>query len=133
MQEITLCCTVPGITREGGMGTVADITKEGLPPQTHLYNDPDLSPLEFLHAVYRDRTLPMSTRMMQRVGCSHSLSQGPRALPLLNAHTLFPHSLMNHGPRSVRRDLGPPEITVKIIFRLIQPSPTATTPWPLKI
>ena len=43
--------------------TVASITREGRGPQTHAYDDPDLSPIEFLHAVYRDRSLPMSTRI----------------------------------------------------------------------
>ena len=32
-------------------------------PAPHLYDDPDLSPLEFLHAVYRDSSLPMVSRV----------------------------------------------------------------------
>jgi hypothetical protein len=45
------------------MATVKEFTRLDLPPQTHAYDDPDLSPIEFLQAVYRDRTLPMSTRI----------------------------------------------------------------------
>ena len=43
--------------------TVASITREGRGPQTHAYDDPDLSPIEFLQAVYRDPLLPMSIRI----------------------------------------------------------------------
>src|SRR5262249_26017454 len=43
--------------------TVASITREGRAPQTHAYDDPDLSPIEFLQAVYRDPLLPMSLRI----------------------------------------------------------------------
>jgi hypothetical protein len=32
-------------------------------PTTHAYNDPDLSPIEFLQAVYHATHLPMSTRI----------------------------------------------------------------------
>jgi hypothetical protein len=45
------------------MATVKEFTRMGLGPQTHAYDDPDLSPLEFLQAVYRDPLLPMSTRI----------------------------------------------------------------------
>jgi hypothetical protein len=45
------------------MATVKEFTRQGLPPQTHAYDDPDLSPIEFLQAIYHDRTLPMSTRI----------------------------------------------------------------------
>jgi len=43
--------------------TVASITREGRGPQPHAYDDPDLSPIEFLQAVYRDPRLPMSPRI----------------------------------------------------------------------
>jgi hypothetical protein len=45
------------------VATVKELTRIGLPPRTHLYDDPDLSPLEFLQCVYRDPSLPMSYRM----------------------------------------------------------------------
>jgi len=45
------------------MATVKEFTRLGLPPQTHAFNDPDLSAIEFLQAVYRDSSLPMSTRI----------------------------------------------------------------------
>src|SRR5215813_6167431 len=43
--------------------TVASITREGKGPQPHLYDDPDLSPLEFMLAVMRDTTLPLAIRL----------------------------------------------------------------------
>jgi len=43
--------------------TVASITREGRGPQTHAYNDPNLSPKEFLLAVMRDPSQPMATRI----------------------------------------------------------------------
>jgi hypothetical protein len=43
--------------------TVASITREGRGPQTHTYDDPDLSPIEFLQAVYHAAHLPMSIRI----------------------------------------------------------------------
>src|SRR6516162_759717 len=45
------------------MATVKEFTRNNLPPQTHAYDDPSLDPLEFLQAVYRDQTLPMSIRI----------------------------------------------------------------------
>ena len=42
---------------------MASITREGCGPQTHAYDDPDLSPIEFLQLVYRDPLLPMSLRI----------------------------------------------------------------------
>src|SRR2546425_12800396 len=48
---------------EGAMATVKEFTRQGLPPQTHVYDDPDLSPLEFLQAVYHATHLPMTTRI----------------------------------------------------------------------
>jgi hypothetical protein len=43
--------------------TVASITREGRGPQTRAYDDPDLSPIEFLQAVYHATHLPMSVRI----------------------------------------------------------------------
>jgi hypothetical protein len=43
--------------------TVASITREGRGPQTHAYDDPDLSPKDFMLAVMRDTTLPIQTRV----------------------------------------------------------------------
>jgi hypothetical protein len=42
-----------------------DKPKEGeiLGPEPHAYDDPNLSPKEFLHAVYRDVRMPMATRI----------------------------------------------------------------------
>jgi hypothetical protein len=43
--------------------TVASITRKGRAPQTHAYDDPNLSAKEFLLTVMRDTTLPLSTRI----------------------------------------------------------------------
>ena len=45
------------------MATVKEFVRNGLPPQTHPYDDASLDPLEFLLAVYRDPSLPMSVRI----------------------------------------------------------------------
>jgi hypothetical protein len=45
------------------MATVKEFIRNGLPPQTHAYNDPDLGPVEFLLAVMRAQHLPMSVRI----------------------------------------------------------------------
>jgi len=45
------------------MATVADFTRLGLPPQTLAYDDPTLSAIEFLQAVYHAKHLPMATRI----------------------------------------------------------------------
>ena len=45
------------------MATVKEFVRNGLPPQTHLCDDPDLSPLQFMLAVMRDTTLPLSIRL----------------------------------------------------------------------
>jgi hypothetical protein len=45
------------------MATVKEFTRLDLPPQTHAYDDPDLSPVAFLKAVYHATHLPMSTRI----------------------------------------------------------------------
>jgi len=42
---------------------VASITREGRGPQHHPCNAPSLGPLEFLQAVYRDASFPMSIRI----------------------------------------------------------------------
>ena len=45
------------------MATVADFTRLGLGPQTHAYNVPGLSPIEFLYAVMNAQHQPMSIRI----------------------------------------------------------------------
>src|SRR5262249_46006545 len=45
------------------MATVKEFVRNGLPPQTHAYNDPSLGPLEFLLNVMHAEHLPMSTRV----------------------------------------------------------------------
>src|SRR5262249_27851678 len=41
--------------------TVASITRKGQGPQTHTYDDPDLSPLQFLLEVMHAKHLPLAT------------------------------------------------------------------------
>ena len=73
------------VVQEGAMATVKEFVRKGLPPQTHAYDDPDLSPVEFLQAVYRATHLPMSIRIDAARGALPFTEQGPRALPLLDA------------------------------------------------
>src|SRR5215472_3429175 len=69
------------ITKEGAMATVKEFVRNGLPPQTHPYDDPDLSPIEFLQAVYRDRTLPMSIRIDAARGLLPYTEPRPASVP----------------------------------------------------
>src|SRR6516225_8857715 len=59
VQKSTILCTVH-ITKEGAM---AVRTRQDQGPSSHAYNDLDLSPIEFLHAVMHAERLPMSTRI----------------------------------------------------------------------
>jgi hypothetical protein len=61
--------------------TVASITREGRGPQTHAYDDPDLSPIEFLQAVYRDPSLPMSIRIDAARGLLPYMEPRPARIP----------------------------------------------------
>ena len=45
------------------MATVEEFTSKGLSPQTHAYNEPGLSAIEFLLAVMNSAHLPMATRI----------------------------------------------------------------------
>jgi hypothetical protein len=45
------------------MATVKEFVRIGLPPRTHLYDNPDLSAVEFLLAVMHDTHQPMSYRV----------------------------------------------------------------------
>ena len=64
------------------MATVADFTRLGLPPQTHAYDDASLDPLEFLQAVYRDSSLPMSIRIDAARGVLPFTEPRPASAPL---------------------------------------------------
>ena len=63
------------------MATVANFTRNGLPPRTHAYDDPDLSAIEFLQAVYRDPRLPMSTRIDAARGLLPFTEPRPASIP----------------------------------------------------
>ena len=66
--------------------TVASITREGRGPQTHAYDDPDLSPIEFLQAVYHATHLPMSIRIDAARGLLPFTEPAPR--PVVQGPTL---------------------------------------------
>ena len=74
-------CTVGErrITKEGAMATT-EFSRMG--PAPRLYNDPDLSPLEFLHAVYHDPRLPMSIRIEAARGLLPYTEPRPASIPL---------------------------------------------------
>jgi hypothetical protein len=50
-------------------------------PATHAYNDPDLSPVEFLKAVYHATHLPMATRIEAASALLPFTEPKPRATP----------------------------------------------------
>jgi len=50
-------------------------------PPPHAYNDPDLSPIEFLYAVYRDASLPMSIRIDAARGLLPYTEPRPARIP----------------------------------------------------
>src|SRR6516162_7278721 len=45
------------------MAVLKEIVRKGLPPQTHAYDAPDLSPLQFLSEVMHAKHLPLDTRI----------------------------------------------------------------------
>jgi len=61
--------------------TVASITREDRGPQTHAYDAPGLSPIEFLQAVYRDPLLPMSIRIDAARGLLPFVEPRPASIP----------------------------------------------------
>src|SRR6516225_3387100 len=63
------------------MATVADFTRLGLPPTPHAYDDPSLDALEFLQAVYRDSSLPMSIRIDAARGLLPYTEPKPASVP----------------------------------------------------
>jgi hypothetical protein len=74
-------------------------------PATHPYNDPDLSPIEFLTAVYRDPHLPMVSRIQA-------------------ASALLPYT------NSVPRPTAPPAYTIVIPPLSYEPWSEVCSPWP---
>ena len=64
--------------------TVASITRECRAPQTYAYDDPDLSPIEFLQAVYHATHLPMSVRIDAARGLLPYTEPRPANIPSLH-------------------------------------------------
>jgi hypothetical protein len=58
---MTGSCTVGSVTQEGTVRT--EFTHQDPGPSPHAYNDPDLSAIEFLHAVMRAQHQPMAIRI----------------------------------------------------------------------
>ena len=93
MQEVPDFCTVGkrnhrgGLARkgspakEGAMATVKEFVRMGLPPQTHLYDDPSLSAVEFLLAAMHDPSLPMSLRIAAARGLLPYTEPRPASIP----------------------------------------------------
>jgi hypothetical protein len=58
-----------------------EFTHHATGPSSHAYNDPDLSPIEFLYAVYRDASLPMSIRIEAARGLLPYTEPRPARIP----------------------------------------------------
>jgi hypothetical protein len=86
------------------MATVKDFVRNGLPPQTHAYNDPDLSPIEFLQAVYHATHLPMSIRIDAARGLLPYTEPRPATVPSPSCTIVIP-PLASPWPR-LRPDLA---------------------------
>src|SRR6516165_11293293 len=84
------------------MATVADFTRLGLGPQTHAYNDPNLSAIEFLRAVYHDTSLPMSIRIDAARGLLPFTEPRPASIPTPQCTIVIPPLPNDHG--SVAQD-----------------------------
>src|SRR5262249_25882675 len=70
--------------------TVASITWEGRGPQTHAYNNPNLSPKEFLLAVMHDTTLPLSTRIKAARDVAPYFIAAPRPVAPVTCKIIIP-------------------------------------------
>ena len=85
MQEVPDFCTVGKRNTEGAR---TEITHQNLEPSRHAYNDPDLSPIEFLTAVYNDASLPMSIRIDAARGLLPYTEPRPARVPSWNGCTI---------------------------------------------
>ena len=101
--------------------TVASITREGRGPQTHAYNDPNLSPKEFLLAVMRDPSQPMATRITAARDVAPYFIAAPR--PVVQGPTL---TIVIGGIEDPEQIIG--ETQSNFDFRPAKPQPFWTTP-----
>ena len=101
--------------------TVASITREGRGPQTHAYNDPNLSPKEFLLAVMRDPSQPMATRIKAARDVAPYFIAAPR--PVVQGPTL---TIVIGGIEDPEQIIG--ETQSNFDFRPAKPQPFWTTP-----
>jgi hypothetical protein len=85
--------------------TVASITRKGCGPQPHAYDDPDLSAIEFLQAVYRDSSLPMSIRIDAARGLLPYTEPRPASVPSLSVGCTI--VIGGLGPCDTDRAQGP--------------------------
>ena len=65
-----------------------EFTHQNPEPSPHAYNDPDLSPIEFLTAVYNDASLPMSIRIDAARGLLPYTEPRPARVPSWNGCTI---------------------------------------------
>jgi len=96
------------------MATVKEFVRKGLPPQTHAYDDPDLSPVEFLQAVYRATHLPMSIRIDAARGALPFTEPRPASSPPPRCKIVIPpfdyeprtsdHGSVTHPPEQINSD-----------------------------
>jgi hypothetical protein len=103
------------------MATVKDFVRLDLPPQTHAYDAPDISPLEFLQAVYHDSSLPMSIRIDAARGLLPFTEPAPR--PVVQGPTL---TIVIGGIEDPEQIIG--ETQSNFDFRPAKPQPFWTTP-----
>ena len=101
--------------------SVASITREGRGPQTHAYNDPNLSPKEFLLAVMRDPSQPMATRIKAARDVAPYFIAAPR--PVVQGPTL---TIVIGGIEDPEQIIG--ETQSNFDFRPAKPQPFWTTP-----
>jgi len=111
--------------------TVAELTRNG--PQPHACDAPDLSPIEFLQTVYRDRTLPMSIRIDAARGLLPFTEPRPATVPSWNGCTIVIPPLCSPWPRSTEihsQNPDPASITLTRDDEAVAPVNIETTPHP---
>jgi len=83
-----------------------EFTTQAPGPSPHAYNDPDLSPIEFLQAVYRDASLPMSIRIDAARGLLPYTEPRPARIPSSDVSCTI--VIGGLGPCDTDRAQGPP-------------------------
>jgi len=97
------------------------VTSSEAPGPAHPCDAPGLSPIEFLQAIYRDRTLPMSIRIDAARGLLPFTEPAPR--PVVQGPTL---TIVIGGIEDPEQIIG--ETQSNFDFRPARPQPLWTTP-----